>query len=142
MSLNEETKIKGKKKKSSKSEDLNNERNSIFLYKYKFSENLEVRKDCLFEIKESIRKMIIDSSLKGEKSKTIVKNLLLKLLNLENLQKFLFDEKNKIEISWSVIADKIKTYSVDDLKNQWNKILRDLNLEKKYMLVQDLKLIN
>jgi len=142
LSLNEETKIKGKKKKSSKSEDLNNERNSIFLYKYKFSENLEVRKDCLFEIKESIRKMIIDSSLKGEKSKTIVKNLLLKLLNLENLQKFLFDEKNKIEISWSVIADKIKTYSVDDLKNQWNKILRDLNLEKKYMLVQDLKLIN
>jgi hypothetical protein len=103
---------------------------------------LQEKNDSLYEIKENRRKMVIDSSLKEEKSRIIIKNLLTKLLNLENLQKFLFDEKNKAEISWSIIADKIKTYSRDDLKNQWNKILKDLNLEKKCMLIQDLKMIN
>lgn len=103
---------------------------------------MQEKKDVLYEIRENRNKMVIDSSLKEEKSRIIIKNLLTKLLNLENLQKFLFDEKNKTEISWSVIADKIKTFSRDDLKNQWTKILKDLNLEKKCMLMQDLKMIN
>ena len=103
---------------------------------------MQEKNESLYEIKESRRKMVIDSSLKEEKSRIIIKNLLTKLLNLENLQKFLLDEKNKAEISWSIIADKIQTYSRDDLKNQWNKILKDLNLEKKCMLMQDLKMIN
>jgi len=103
---------------------------------------LQEKNESLYEIKESRRKMVIDSSLKEEKSRIIIKNLLTKLLNLENLQKFLLDENNKAEISWSIIADKIQTYSRDDLKNQWNKILKDLNLEKKCMLLQDLKMIN
>lgn len=138
----EKSKLNKKSKKSSKSENSEDEVNSIFLYKYKFSDSLQEKKDILYEIRESNRKMVIDSSLKEEKSRIIIKNLLSKLLNMENLQKFLFDDKNKAEISWTVIADKIKTYSRDDLKNQWNKILKDLNLEKKCMLMQDLKMIN
>ena len=86
--------------------------------------------------------MIIDSSLKEEKSRIIIKKLLSRLLNLENLKKYLFEEKNKAEISWSVVADKIQTFSVDDLKNQWAKILKDFNLEKRCKLIQDLKMIN
>jgi len=86
--------------------------------------------------------MIIDSSLKEEKSRAIMKNLLAKLINFENLQNFLFDEKNKAEISWTIVAEKIITYSRDDLKNQWNKILKYLNIDKKCILIQDLRMIN
>ncbi len=142
MSLREEEEEKPKKTKKKKNLEEQITNNSIFLYRYKFSENLEERKECLYEMNETKGKMVIDSSLKEEKSRIIIKNLLNKLLDLENLQRFLFEEKNKSEISWSIVADKIKFYSVDDLKNQWNKTLKDLNLEKKCMLIQDLKMIN
>jgi hypothetical protein len=84
--------------------------------------------------------MIIDSSLKETKSKIIIKNFLNKLLNLENLDKYINEEKK--EISWSIIAEKIKIHSKDDLKNYWGKLLKDLNLDKKGMISQDLKLID
>jgi len=70
----------------------------------------------------------------------IIKNFLNKLLNLENLNKYINEEKT--EISWSIISEKIKTYSSDDLKNQWSRLLKDLNLDKKCMIIQDLKMIN
>ena len=70
----------------------------------------------------------------------IIKNFLNKLLNLENLDKYVNEEKR--EISWSIIAEKIKIYSSDDLKNHWAKLLKDLNLDKKCMITQDLKMIN
>lgn len=114
---------------------------SIFLYKYKFSDKLEETKDVLYEIGENKNKMVIDASLKEEKSRIIIKNLLNKLLNHENLQKMLFNESKNFEISWSTIAEKIKHHSIDDLKTQWMKILKDLNLEKKCMIIQDLKMI-
>ena len=111
------------------------------MYRYKFSDNLEANKDILYEINEKKKKILIDSSLKQEKSRIIIKNLLNKIINYKNLHKFLFDD-SKGEISWTTISEKIKNYSVDDLKNQWSKILRDLNLEKKCLIMQDLKMIN
>ena len=110
------------------------------MYNYKFSENLESKKENLWEIKKKKGKIIIDSSLKDSKSRVIIKNFLNKLLNLENLNKYINEEKT--EISWSIISEKIKTYSSDDLKNQWSKLLKDLNLDKKCQITQDLKMIN
>jgi len=110
------------------------------LYKYKFSENLEANKDKLWEINMKKRKMVIDSSLKETKSRVIIKNFLNKLLNLESLDKYINEEKK--EISWSIIAEKIKIYSKDDLKNYWAKLMKDLNLDKKCMISQDMKMIN
>lgn len=110
------------------------------MYKYKFSENLEANKDILWEVNKKKGKMVIDSSLKETKSRVIVKNFLNKLLNLENLDKYINEEKK--EISWSIISEKIKIYSQDDLKNYWAKLLKDLNLDKKCMISQDMKMIN
>jgi hypothetical protein len=110
------------------------------LYKYKFSENLEANKDKLWEINKKKGKMVIDSSLKETKSRVIIKNFLNKLLNLESLDKYINEEKK--EISWSIIAEKIKIYSKDDLKNYWAKLMKDLNLDKKCMISQDMKMIN
>lgn len=84
--------------------------------------------------------MVIDNSLKDTKSRILIKNFLNKLLDLENLDKFINEEKK--EISWSIISEKIKIYSKDDLKNYWAKLLKDLNLDKKCMISQDLKMIN
>jgi hypothetical protein len=84
--------------------------------------------------------MIIDSSLKETKSRILIKNFLNKLLNLEILDKYINEEKK--EISWSIIAEKIKIHSKDDLKNYWAKLLNDLNLDKKGMITQDLKMID
>lgn len=110
------------------------------MYKYKFSENLEANKDKLWEINKKKGKMVIDSSLKETKSRVIIKNFLNKLLNLESLDKYINEEKK--EISWSIIAEKIKIYSKDDLKNYWAKLMKDLNLDKKCMISQDMKMIN
>lgn len=116
------------------------EKLGIFNYKYKFSETLESNKETFWQINEKKRKMVIDSSLKETKSKVIIKNFLNKLLNIPNLKKYIFEEK--CEISWSSISDKLKTYSNDDLKNQWNKLLNDLNLNKQFLLRQDYKMIS
>lgn len=101
---------------------------------------MEANKDKLWEINHKKEKMIIDSSLKDTKSRVLIKNFLNKLLNLENLGKYINEEKK--EISWTIIAEKIKIYSKDDLKNYWAKLLKDLNLDKKCLLTQDMKMIN
>ena len=101
---------------------------------------MEANKDKLWEINHKKEKMIIDSSLKDTKSRVLIKNFLTKLLNLENLGKYINEEKK--EISWTIIAEKIKIYSKDDLKNYWAKLLKDLNLDKKCLLTQDMKMIN
>jgi hypothetical protein len=119
---------------------LNNDEQEfkIFTHIYKFNDELEKKEQKLYRIDEENKKIIIDESAKEEKSKIVIKNLLSKIINKEVLQKIAYDE---VEISWSFISMKIKTFSADDCRNNWYYILRLFKIDKKCEIKKDLKLI-
>jgi hypothetical protein len=111
----------------------------IFNYVYKFIENIEKKHKQLFVIKEDEGKIKIDDSVKEERNRLIIRNLLSKIINKDVIQKILYDGT---EISWSAISAKVKTLSSDDCRNHWMTILRMFNLDKKCDIKKDLKMVN
>ena len=113
-------------------EDKSNEKEyPIFNYVYN---NINV----LFILNEEKNKFLIDSSLKEEQSKIIIKNILKRLINKETLFKIV---KNNIEISWMIISSKILFFSVDDCRNEWNKLLKNFEIFEMEENKRDFKLI-
>lgn len=105
---------------------------------YKFSSSLEQNENVLFKLYEEKEKFCIDSSLKDEKSKLIIKNILKLLLDFDVMSKIL---DKKLEISWSYVSEKMVFFSSEDCKNHWMKILREFGLDKKSEVRKDLKMI-
>lgn len=117
---------------------LTTDENEVKILKcqYKFNDNLENQTGNLYF--DSGQKFKIDSSLKEEKSKIIIKKILAEILDFDSISEIL---SNNEEISWSFIADKMKNYSADSSRNQWTKIIRDFNLEKKCEIRKDIKML-
>ena len=61
------------------------------------------------------------------------------MIDKENINKIVY---NSMEISWSLISEKLKIYSADDCRNTWNFILYLFNLEKKSDIKKDLKMLS
>lgn len=105
---------------------------------YKFSDNLEKNEKVAYKIDELNNKVIIDSIIKNEKRNLIIFNILRLILDFTSITEFLIKEN---QISWTIISDKLKKYSFDDCKNQWNKILHEFDLEKSIQIKRDIKLV-
>ena len=120
--------------------NLNENENEIklFKYEYKFSKNLDKNFNVLFKYFDDKNKFYIDSSIKEEKSKIIIKNILKEIINFEILEEIYSNKK----INWSNISNKILFFSIDDCKNEWNKIIREFEINNRESKKRDLKLIN
>ena len=92
----------------------------------------------LFRYDESKEIFKIDSSIKDERSKCIIRNIFKHLINLSAISKII---ENKLEISWTVISNNIKTLSFDDCKNEWAKIIKDFGLDEMITKKRDYKMI-
>ena len=110
----------------------------IFNYIYKFNNNVDNNYNVLFLFNEKKNKFLIDSSLKEEQSKIIIKNILKRLINKETLFKIV---KNNIEISWNIISSKILFFSVDNCRSEWNKLLKNFEIFEMEENKRDYKLI-
>jgi hypothetical protein len=110
----------------------------IFKYTYKFKKDLEDKCKSAYFISEEEKKFLIDSTLKESPSRVIIKNILKKLINLDVLAKIVED---KIEISWNSLAEQFITYSAQDCKNNFEKILRDFDFMEKSLIKKDLKMV-
>ena len=120
-------------------DDKSNEKEyPIFNYVYKFNDNVDNNYNVLFIFNEKKNKFLIDSSLKEEQSKIIIKNVLKRLINKETLFQII---KNNVEISWSIISSKILFFSVDDCRNEWNKLLKNFEILEIEENKRDYKLI-
>jgi hypothetical protein len=111
----------------------------LFKYIYKFSSNVEKKTKQLYKIYEQEEKIKLDESVKGEQNRLIIKNILKMLIDVEKLKEIVFDD---VEISWSFIAQKMKSLSSDDCRSKWGTILKMFNLDKRYQISRDLKMIN
>ena len=87
----------------------------IFNYPYVFNPTIDEKFNVLFRYDESKEIFKIDSSIKDERSKCIIRNIFKHLINLSAISKII---ENKLEISWTVISNNIKTLSFDDCKNE------------------------
>ena len=110
----------------------------IFKHTYCFNSSLENECDLLFKYDEEKDKFIIDSSLKTERSKCIIRNIFKQLINFDGISEILED---KVEISWTVISNNLKFFSVDECRNEWNKIIREFNLDEMINKKRDYKMI-
>jgi hypothetical protein len=108
----------------------------IFKYSYKFKNNLEDQHNSVYHIAEN--KCLLDSAIKETPSRIIIRNILKLIVDSEALEKIL---DQKIEISWSSIAENFSVYSATDCKNNWDKILREFDLWEKGQLRKDLKMV-
>jgi hypothetical protein len=112
----------------------------ILKYEYKFSSSVEAKFLKPFILDEDEGKLKIDSSLKEEVSKVIIKNVLGILLNPEAIVRMIYELEEKIP--WTLISSKLAVLSVDDCRNVWRDIKKIFNLEKKLEVKKDLKMIN
>ena len=119
-------------------DDINEKKYPIFNYAYKFKENVDNNYNVIFTLNKNNDKFLIDSSLKEEKSKVIIKNILKRLIKKDTLSSII---ENKVEISWSQISSKIKFFSVDDCRNQWNQLLKNFEILEMEENKRDYKLI-
>ena len=110
----------------------------IFNYPYVFNPTIDEKFNVLFRYDESKEIFKIDSSIKDERSKCIIRNIFKHLINLSAISSII---ENKIEISWTVISNNIKTLSFDDCKNEWSKIIKDFGLNEMITKKRDYKMI-
>ena len=110
----------------------------IFNYPYVFNPTIDEKFNVLFRYDESKEIFKIDSSIKDERSKCIIRNIFKHLINLSAISKII---ENKLEISWTVISNNIKTLSFDDCKNEWAKIIKDFGLDEMITKKRDYKMI-
>ena len=115
-----------------------NENVKLFKFEYKFNKNLDKNFNVLFKFFDEQNKFVIDSSIKEEKSKIIIKNILKEIIDFDVLEEIYLNKK----INWSNISNKILFFSVDDCKNEWNKIIREFEINNRESKKRDLKLIN
>lgn len=110
----------------------------IFNYPYVFNPTIDEKFNVLFRYDENKEMFKIDSSIKDERSKCIIRNIFKHLINLSAISSII---ENKIEISWTVISNNIKTLSFDDCKNEWSKIIKDFGLNEMITKKRDYKMI-
>lgn len=118
--------------------DEENKTYKIFKYNYSYNSSLDKDYGVLFKYDEEKKKFLIDSSLKTERSKCITRNIFKQLINFNGISEIIED---KVEISWTVISNNIKFFSVDDCRNEWNKIIREFNLDEMIIKKRDYKMI-
>lgn len=82
--------------------------------------------------------MLIDKEIKKDCNKIRIYNLLKRYININELTKLV---EEKIEISWTTISARMKSYSYDDCKNKFNEIISYFNIDKKCSLRKDIKMI-
>jgi hypothetical protein len=111
----------------------------LFRMQYKFSPNVQKKNNQIYRILDQEEKVKIDESVKEEKNKVIIKNILRILIDFELLKEIVYEEK---EISWTFISSKMKSLSSDDCRSKWNTIVNMFNLNKRYQISSDLKMIN
>ena len=125
-------------------ENKENKNYDIFKFTYKFKNNVDEKYGNVFKLIKDENdnkntKFLIDSNLKNETSKVIIKNCLKKILNLEKLSSLVED---KVEISWNTISHQLEFYSVDTCRNVFKKILNIFDIESIYAKKKDLLLVN
>jgi hypothetical protein len=109
----------------------------LFKYIYRFKDDIEKKNQQLYMLLD--QKIKLDDSVKEEKNRLIIKNILKMIVDIDQLKNIVFSEK---EISWVHIAEKIKTLSAEDCRNKWLAILNMFNFNKRYQISRDLKMIN
>ena len=118
---------------------IDDEKYHIFNCVYKFKDDIDKKYDNIFKFKKHENKFYIDSSIKNENSEVIIKNILKRILNMENLSKII---EEKIEIPWSLIANKLEFYSVDTCRNIFKKIIGIFAIESISEKKKNLQMIN
>ena len=118
---------------------IDDEKYHIFNCVYKFKDDIDKKYDNIFKFKKHENKFYIDSSIKNESSEVIIKNILKRILNMENLSKII---EEKIEIPWSLIAKKLEFYSVDTCRNIFKKIIGIFAIESISEKKKNLQMIN
>ena len=124
--------------------DEDNEKYDFFKYTYKFGNSIEEKYGNVFKLiidenNSKNNKFLIDSSLKDDTSRIVIKNCLKKIINLKKLSSLVED---KVEISWSIVSKEIEFYSVDTCRNIFKKILNMFDIESIYAKKKDLLLVN
>ena len=109
----------------------------LFKYVYKFKENVEKNNNRLFILLDQEGKIKLDESIKKERNKLIIKNILKIIIDIEKLKEIVFNDN---EIPWKDISEKIKIPS-EDCQNKWLTILNMFNLSKRYQISKDLKML-
>lgn len=110
----------------------------ILKFTYKFASALDKDFGVLFKLDESANKFLIDSSLKEETSKVIIRNIFKMILDFDFITKVY---ESEIELPWSAIADRIKFYSAEDCRKEWYKFLKEFDIEERCGLKKDYKMI-
>lgn len=99
---------------------------------YLFRENLKE----IYLLQDNI--LLIDTSLKEEKSECIILNILKIILDFEQLEEKIHSGE---ENNFTQIAKRLKTKSYDDCKNYWDKLMNDFGLSRKCKIRKDIKMI-
>ena len=118
---------------------IEDEKYHIFKCVYKFKDDIDKKYDNIFKFKKHENKFYIDSNIKNETSEVIIKNILKKILNMENLSKVIED---KIEIPWSFVSKKLEFYSVDTCRNIFKKIIGIFAIESISEKKKNLQVVN
>ena len=97
----------------------------ILKFNYKFKNDVEERHSDVFFLDKENGVFYIDKALKNYESKTVLKNILRKIINIDNLEKL---SEEKAQISWTEIAEKLEFYGKDGCRNEYRKILNLLEI--------------
>ena len=97
----------------------------ILKFNYKFKNDVEERHGDVFFLDKENGVFYIDKALKNYESKTVLKNILRKIINIDNLEKL---SEEKAQISWTEIAEKLEFYGKDGCRNEYRKILNLLEI--------------
>ena len=119
--------------KNSIGDDINR---SLANYAVKFVKMDNVDEVLKIDQEESI--MYIDKEMKKDSNKIRIYNLLKIYININELTKIV---EEKIEISWTTISARMKSYSYVDCKNKFSEIINYFNIDKKCSLRKDIKMI-
>ena len=109
---------------------------SLANYSVKFVKMDNVDEVLKIDQEESI--MYIDKEMKKDSNKIRIYNLLKIYININELTKIV---EEKIEISWTTISARMKSYSYVDCKNKFIEIINYFNIDKKCSLRKDIKMI-
>ena len=125
-------------------DDNKDNKYDFFKYIYKFANNVDIKYDNVFKLvkdddNSENTKFLIDSSLKDDTSRIIIKNALKKILDMPKLSALIED---KVEIPWGTISAQIGFFSVDTCRNVFKKILNFFDIESVYGKKKDLLLVN